>query len=87
MSEDIKMSNIDKEIIYIFERKLDEWLDTEEHKSDCAAWDEGQWCCLENTLIEDPLSGNEPKPGRIKIIDLLKQSLKLKEDSLKANHE
>ena len=72
------MFRTDEEIISIFESKLDVWTHTQAHKYDCAAWDEGLYCCLENVPRGEPR-----KHGRIKIVELLKQSLKLKEDSLK----
>jgi|688.fasta_scaffold143423_8 hypothetical protein len=32
-----------------FDKKLDEWLDTEQHEYSCTSHSEGQYCCLDNT--------------------------------------
>jgi len=31
------------------EEELDKWLESEDHKFNCIAWDEGQCCCLDKS--------------------------------------
>ncbi len=30
---------------------IDQWLESTDHKYDCAAYDEGQFCCLEKPEV------------------------------------
>ena len=36
-----------------WEKELDEYIKTNEHKFDCASWSEGLECCLEKKWIRD----------------------------------
>lgn len=51
-----------------------EWLETSEHRHECTAWSEGQWCCFDYipddiaekieviNLPEVEVEGRWPKP-------------------------
>ena len=41
------IENLKKRNRELFEEKLDRWLQSDEHKHRCGAWDEGFSCCLD----------------------------------------
>jgi len=59
-----------KEIVEQFENELNVWLKTKEHYYHCAAYDEGQRCCLDKEKDKDADQG---RTGREFIIDFIRR--------------
>ena len=53
-----------------FDKELDTWMESSEHRGGCCSWDEGQYCCLD--IIPD--DDYRPK-GRNFIKDFIRTSL------------
>lgn len=61
------MPNYTSRKIEEFEKKLDEWLQTKEHKYQCIGYNEGQQCCLEHDS-EDGIFGTLGRKNLVRIL-------------------
>lgn len=77
-----KISQTIMESLEEFDKSLDEWVESDEHKFHCTSWSEGQLCCLDaktpdNISVPDGrgFSKSHLLQSQIKLIEVMIESL------------